>query len=157
MLTREGAKAVAIVVGEALWWVAALDDFFRIELGDHRWFRLRDGHPDGRCVAGLLYARNLHSHQLSPLGCLTDDLRPRAPERPTARPANLGPNDQWVVVPPIRILLAWRQLSDLPSPGKPENHGRDGMYAQRVATRPLAEPLQDALSFFSARRPLLPS
>lgn len=155
MLSGEGAKAVAIVVGEALWWVAALDDFFRTDLGRNHWFGIRHADPHGQCVAGLLYARNLHSHQLSPLGCLTDDLRPVAPEPPPTPPANLGPNDQWVAVPPIRLLVAWRRLSDLPRPGKPEMHGRDRMYDQTVATRPLAEPLQDALSFFKAKRSLL--
>lgn len=73
MLSGEGAKAVAIVTGEALWWVSALDDFFRSALGDHKCFAIPD-RDDGQCVAGLMHARNLHSHQLAPLGCLTDDL-----------------------------------------------------------------------------------
>jgi hypothetical protein len=158
MLNGEGAKAVAIVVGEALWWVASIDDFFRTKLGDQRWWSLRAADQDGQCVAGLIYARNLHSHELTPLGCLAEEKPGPSPETPPpAPPSDLGPNDQFVIVGSVASLrLAWRKLENLPAPAEPERHGRDRLYKLRVADRRLAEPFRDALAFFTASRPLLP-
>jgi hypothetical protein len=105
-------------------------------------------------VAGLLYARNLHSHELTPLGLLADALRSRPAEQPPPPPPSLGPNDRYIAVAPVRVLLAWPRLADLPPPVKREKKNRDQSYKHRVATRPLAAPFGDAMTFFVGKRSL---
>jgi hypothetical protein len=66
-----------------------------------------------------------------------------------------------IALTPARLVLAWRERRNLPPPrpDKRQRHGKDRrelLYEERVATRPLIEPIEDACTFFAANRHLLP-
>ena len=48
------------------------------------------------------------------------------------------------------VASEWIPLADLPSPGEPEKHGRDQMYQEHVAGRPMTEPMEDALRWYKS-------
>lgn len=62
---RAGYESIWIALSEALYWIAAMDDRYR---GTSYYFSRRDKDACGRTVAGLVYARNRHAHELVSTG-----------------------------------------------------------------------------------------
>lgn len=146
MFRGEGQRAHIASIGEALWWVASLDDHCQHLEDKAPYFARRDADQLGQTVAGLIYARNLHGHYLAPLAMIAQHSEPQPVRQP---PADAAPEAQMVQLDTAVLTLVWRELPHLQVPTREERHGRDEMYSDRVAGRPLFEPLVDALTFFT--------
>jgi hypothetical protein len=139
---RNDTPHVEIAATEGLWWCAALDDWHARRIGESKYYRSRDGHPQGRVVAGLIYARNLSAHQLALVPGFLDIGEPLIPFEEIREGEG---SISWGRQP---VEIRWMPFERLPSPDLPERQGRDRMYAEFVGGRPLEEPLRDALAFF---------
>lgn len=142
VLAGGGGSPVWIALSEALYWVAALDDYAEPAVADY--FPRRDNDADGRVAAGLVYARNRHAHEVvSTAEAAFEIPRITITMTPAGQPSP----------PPGRgtlfsVQLRWTPLAELPSSGAVERRGRDKMYDERVAGRPLGEPFGDAVRWF---------
>lgn len=137
---RAGYEAIWIALSEALYWVAAMDDRYR---GAADYFSRRDKDAGGRTVAGLVYARNSHAHELVSAGEAVFEvgsIRPvQIPPGETAPPPGRGP---W-----FSMQLRWVTLDRLPLPAHVERHGRDVFYQNHIADRPITHPFDDAIGW----------
>ena len=146
MFKGEGQRAHLASLGEALWWIASLDDHCKHIEGESAYFTRRDADGAGQTVSGLIYARNLHGHNLAPLATIATHSE-AAPLRLPYR--ENGPHAQVIQSSTAVMTLVWRELSHLQAPTKAERHGRDQLYSDHVAGRPLRDPVADGLAFFT--------
>lgn len=134
-----------VSLAEVLTWLYALEEHHR--KADANFYDARNKSAGGMTEAGLIYARNLITHQLADVARLV------------AHPGNLlmaqrrmrGRRHGSVsIMPPVRE-YRWHPLGDLPPPDEPETYGRDAMYEAYVADREMIQPLEDALTFMTGR------
>lgn len=124
------------MLSEALYWVAALDDHY----GAAEYFSQRNEDLGGRTVAGLVYARKSHTHELVSAGEASFEVgsfrvvqtRPGEIEPPSRRSTFLS------------MQLRWVTLDRLPSPAQKERHNRDVFYRDHIAEQPITHPFHDA-------------
>lgn len=157
LLSGEGGAQAWIALSEALYWVAALDDHAS-KLGAC-YFKTRDADPVGKTVGGLVFARNIHAHELVTTGEASFQMgSPRIKLTPPGEPVPKGRGTLFSVT------LIWIPLTNLPArpavvsrkqqdPRGADPHGRDLMYRDRVAGRPLALPFVDAIAWFDRCQP----
>lgn len=137
---RAGYEAIWIALSEALYWVAAMDDRYR----GADYFSRRNKDAGGRTVAGLVYARNSHAHELVSAG-------EAAFEVGSIRPVQIPPGG--TAPPPGRgtflsMQLRWVTLDHLPlPPAHVKQHGRDVFYQNHIAERPITRPFDDAIEW----------
>jgi len=148
-----GEAPIARALGEALFWIAALDDHFRENRCADVYWPMRAADERGRTTGGLIYARNMLGHGLHIAGAIRFETHaptveqkggdvtvrfPRLPDREYHAP-NYGTF--------LSIQMLWADLAELPTPSGPQ-HGRDEWYRDRVAARPLSQPLRVAHQWF---------
>jgi hypothetical protein len=137
---NQGAAPVTIALGEALLWADALDNHLERAEGAAAYFDRRAGHPAGRAVGGLVYARNFQAHEL--VGAASASFEAKTPlithEAGKLTVSGLG----------FSIRLMWRDGADLPP--RAERWERDAMYEERVAGRPLSHPIDEAIDWFDS-------
>jgi hypothetical protein len=124
-----------IPFAEALNWLYSLEEWHKEELkavGVDYYVR-RDSDPDGRIVAGVVYARGLVAHQLTLVSMLVVGVFP------TFFPSVFPGGEEW----------RWRRFLDLPPPSKKENHQRDQRYVDYVEDEPLLTILRAAERFLT--------
>ena len=144
VLRGGGGKPVWMALSESLFWVAAIDD----ELRHHPdYYADRAASEEGRTVGGLVYARNRHAHELVSTGHAVFRVG-------QGRVVVTPPGEQ--PPPPGRgtlfsMQMSWAPIDHLPASQKRETHGRDAMYSERVAERPLTHPIEEALTWLGAR------
>lgn len=157
LLTGGGQAPIARALSEALFWTAALDDFFATDQGAEKYWTARAGDADGRTAAGLIFARNMLSHGLHVAGAIQLLVHPptlmREGDTVTLRWARLpgrdyGSGDRGTV---LSFQLTWVNISQLPSPTSPQ-YGRDEWYRDLIAGRPLTHPFDSAYRWFSRQR-----
>ena len=131
---------------ETLWWQKSVEDLWEEELGE-AFYRRRDASDGGVAVGGLAYARNVGGHRV---GRTYDEVVYRAAstvESVTLASMGAGARDAGA-----RDAAdgdpRWPRLSDLPPLPMEDPFDRARMYSDRVADRPLPEPLHAALGFF---------
>lgn len=139
-----GFAPIVIALSEALFWVGALDDEAKASNEEAYWSQ-RDNDPLGRAIGGLLYARNFHTHQLISTAAANWEVG-------TGTVIVAGPGE--APAPPGRSTLlsvqfVWEDFPKLPLPVIAEKRGRDRLYAQHVAGRPLSHPLGHAETWFT--------
>lgn len=139
VLRGGGGGPVWIALSEALYWIAALDDHFA---GDDYWSE-RISTEGGRSVGGLVYARNMHAHELVSAGEAQFTIGSSSVQ--TYPPGEAPQPGRGTV---FSTQLLWVGLNSLPAPERREKHGRDQMYADRVGRRPLSHPVNDAIAWF---------
>jgi hypothetical protein len=130
-----------IPFAEALNWLYSLEEWHKEQLravGVPDYYTRRDNDPDGRVVAGVIYARGLVAHQLATAGRLAHGVFPST--FPSVFPGGLA----W----------RWRPFSELPPPGKPETHGRDQKYRRYVEHEPVLTTMRATQRFFISTVPL---
>jgi hypothetical protein len=142
---RNATPSTEIAATEALWWCSSLDAWHQARLGVD-YFSRRGDSDYGQVVAGLVYARNLSSHQLALVPGFVDVGRPIVPFE-EVWDEDLGEVVSFGLQP---VEIRWQRFEKLPVPpsSHPERHGRDQAYESFVAGRPLVDPLRDALMFF---------
>lgn len=139
-----GSAPIVIALSEALFWVGALDDEAR--RGDERaYWSQRDNEPYGRTVAGLLYARNFHTHELISTAAVNWEIGTATafvtPPGKAPRPPGRGTL--------FSVQFVWEDLARLPLPALRERRSRDRLYDDHVASRPLSHPLDEAAAWFA--------
>lgn len=146
IFSGEGAGPIWAALSEALFWVAALEDEAERAPG---YFTRRNADPGGLTVGGLVYARNMHAHELVTagevewvVGSVTAVLTP--PGEPPPEPG------RGMI---FGVRLRWVPLSKLPPPRETEKHGRDEMYRDHVEGRLLTEPLHAAATWLASMLP----
>jgi hypothetical protein len=155
VLTGGGPVPIATALGEGLFWIAALDDFFTRRYGARGYRLLRASDTRGRTAGGLIFARNLLGHGLHISGAI--HLKAHAPTvvvepgKLTLRWARLpgidyGSPDRGTV---FSAQMLWADAADLPKSRGP-THGRDRWYEQLVARRPLSQPMTTTEAWFRA-------
>lgn len=156
MLSGGEGAAVAIALGEALFWTAALDDYSKRLRGKTTYFREREADEHGRTVGGLVFARNLLGHGLNTASAISFEVHSptliRDGDKVTLRWPRLPGKDYGA---PDRgtafsVKFSWAPLQDLPAPGGPQ-HRRDDWYGELIAGKPLSKPLDVAAAWFEAR------
>ncbi len=139
-----GLVPIVIALSEALFWVGALDDAAR-RRNDQAYWSQRDNEPHGRAVAGLLYARNFHTHELISTAAANWEMGTATafvtPPGEAPRPPGSGTL--------FSVQYVWEDLARLPLPAITEKHGRDRLYDDHVANRPLSHPLDEAAAWFA--------
>lgn len=133
-----GAAPVTVALGEALLWVGALDAYGTRLTPDY--LQRRDADAQGRAVGGLVHARNFQAHQL--LAAAAGVLSGSTPE------VVRGGGNLTITGLALTASFNWVAAADLPVMRNAQ--GRDVMYDQHVAGRPLTDPLDDAVAWFSA-------
>jgi hypothetical protein len=157
-----GEAPIARALGEALFWIAALDDHFRGNRGAGQYWPMRAADERGRTTGGLIYARNMLGHGLHIAGAIRFKTYAPTVEQSggnvTVRFPRLA--DREYHAPNygtfLSIQMLWADLAALPTPLGPQ-HGRDEWYRDHVAARPLSQPLRVAREWFerlSAPKPL---
>jgi hypothetical protein len=153
ILSGSGAAPSAIALGEALFWIAALDDDFKTSAGPGVYFKARSEDHRGRTVGGLVYARNMLGHGLGTTAGMQFEVHP-----PTIVQEGSTVTVKWARLPGreyssenhgtvFSTQLLWVALGDLPE--APEDpHGRHEWYAKNVAGAPLSSPLEVAREWF---------
>jgi hypothetical protein len=142
MLRGGGGGHIWIALSEALYWVAALDDWAKSP-DEESYFKRRALTPEGRTVGGLVFARNAHAHELVTAGEAEFEMgTPVIRTGPEASQYSGGGGTLFTV------RFKWVALEKLTARDK--NHGRDRMYDERVAGRLLTEPFKDAVAWFEA-------
>jgi hypothetical protein len=116
----DGGALVAVALSEALYWIAVLDYHGLKHVSDYS--QKRDSSPGGRTVRGLGYARNFDAHELI--------------------------STSEAALPEIQ--LRWTTFQNLPAPKRTEKRGRDQMYDEKVAERPLTQPIADARAWLDS-------
>lgn len=146
LLRGKGGAPIWIALTESLLWVAALDDRFRRTVPDY--FTCRAADACGRATGGLVFARNMHVHELVTTGAavfipgtarlvITPAGEPRPPPgRGTA----------------LTIELRWAHADGAILTGARDRQHRDAMYRECVSGRLLSEPFADAVVWLSACR-----
>ena len=141
VLRGETGEAIWIALSEALYWVAAMDDHYN-KADDY--FSRRAEDPVGRTVAGLVYARNSHAHELVSAGEAVFDIgTPRVIQIPLGEMA--PPPGRGAI---FSMQLRWVALNLLPLPTQKNQHDRDVFYQDNVAEQPIAQPFDDAIEWF---------
>jgi len=143
----------AIAVAEAAYWVAALDEMAMSSIGTAGYYVLRSQHRFGSVVSGIVYARNLTTHQLvAPYGVAVVPAEVHVNFDGTGlKKAKVYAHFGDAGVQPAKVRFAklcWKPLDQLPAPARPERHGRDQDYERWVSGREAASVLADALTYF---------
>lgn len=146
--------AAQLAVAEAAYWVAALDDVARAACagGSTAYYAARRANSRGRVVAGLIFARNLTTHQLvGTYGLTWKPAAVRVMQDGAWKEAKMKVRTEggWVEATPKVARGTWKDRAELPAPDWPEKHGREGDYDTAVAGKDAVTVLQDALSFFT--------
>jgi hypothetical protein len=148
----------ALRADEASQWTAAantlasvkrLDDY--LSCHDASYYGRRDGDPQGKTVAGLVYVRNLVDHGMAiatALGWQRTQVRVRRNGDWVLANMKVRVNGQWVDAEARTATRVWANFGDLPLPGIPEKNGRDLAYVACVAGKPIMLPVNEALRFF---------
>ena len=151
VITGGGAGPVAYALGEAMFWVAALDNHFKGSVPDY--WDTRASEEKGRTVGGVIYARNALGHGLFVAGAVRFQAHPptlvRGGDKVTLRWARLpgrdyGSPDRGTA---FSAQLIWVDLANLP-PVSGTQHERDQWYSDHVAGRPVSHPLNDAADWY---------
>jgi hypothetical protein len=114
---------VTVALSEALYWIAVTDDYGLKHVSDYS--EKRDSSPGGRTVGGLRYARDFQAQEL------------------ISTSEDAGPD----------IQLTWTALQKLPAPTRAERRGRNQMYDEMVAERPLSQPIAYARAWLESLLP----
>ena len=156
-LIGRGAAPVAIALGEALFWLAAVDDYFKNLCGETTYFQQRAADEGGRTTGGLVFARNMLGHGLNTASAIRFDL-----PAPTLIQEGGDLTVRWARLPgkdygapnrgtAMSIRFVWARLDELPKPTGPQ-HDRDAWYAELIAGKALSAPLDVAAAWFAAQR-----
>ncbi len=145
---REGIRspdtpAAVASLGEVLAWCFSLEELHRKRLSDPVYFAQRNGSMPGRTLAGLIYSRNLFTHQLAASAELVT-------LPPALRYTHSAAGTTVITPGPVVPAFTWMPFSSLPLPDKPESHQRDVYYQQHVDGRPVLEPLDTAVGFLTS-------
>jgi hypothetical protein len=145
-----GLKA-RIAIGEALWWIAAADDFLRDRISRmnmKQYYRQLTVSKDGRILAGLVYLRHRTGHQFA--------LALVAKSQPAAAQVDIIQDDSSLKSNTVSATIAYKpalhntcpkggyyfaEFDDLPSPGQPEKMDRDNFYKLYVAGQAVGQIL----------------
>jgi hypothetical protein len=99
-------ESLYIASVEAVWWISMLDERVREQLGERGrkhpgpYARARNADPDGACVAGSLYARDRHTHQMA--DSIAEDDRPFFAAPGSSAVLNIA-SSGWVWRPSIEL------------------------------------------------------
>jgi hypothetical protein len=156
LLRGGGGEPIARALGEALFWIAALDHFFAEQQGYQAYWASRASDARGRTVGGLIFARNVLGHGLHIAGAIRFTAHP-----PTVVKDGDNLTIQWARLPGreygspdrgtvLSIQMAWADLEQLPTPSGPQ-WDRDVWYRDLVAAQPLSGPLKTASEWFRAQ------
>ncbi len=157
LLRGGGAAPTAAALGEGLFWIAALDDFFVSAQPPGVYRRSRASDTRGQTVGGLIYARNGLGHGLHIAAAVRTVVH-----SPTVVKRDGQVTVQWARLPGreygapnrgtvLSMQFVWAEPDVLPvAPGR--QHGRDLWYRDRVSGRPLTQPLTVGLDWFRAQR-----
>lgn len=116
-----------------------LEESHKLRLGGKSYYSLRDADANGRVVAGIIYARGVTVHKNAETLLITES-------RPfTLGQSLLGGGD---TLGGQGVVLVWEALAKLLKPDKAEKHGRDLLYAGRLAGRPVLDTFDEANMFF---------
>jgi hypothetical protein len=139
-VTNDGDGRFGQALVETLWWQKSIEDLWQEQEGE-AFYRRRDATDGGMAVAGLAYARNVGGHRVD-----------RTYDEVVYRAASAVES---VVLAGFSAWTAtggdgprWPALADLPPLPMEDPFGRAEMYSQRIAGRPVLEPLHAALGFF---------
>jgi hypothetical protein len=137
----EGDWRISASAGEALLWIAALDNYMVIQ--DQKrgtgYRTRRDADPLGEVVRALAYARDALGHGLSMVSSFVYELgSPGIVQGDNVLKEASGP---W-----LTIHFRWASITKLPN--RRQDATLDRLYEQRVANRPLSHPLDEAHRFF---------
>ena len=119
-----------------------IEESFVRQLGKQSYYSARDADPNGRVVAGIVYARGLATHARG----LVDEIDGSRPFAIRGGSAVRGGDG-------LRaggVTLRWRPFAALPAPYRPENKNRDTFYMNHVEGRDVLDTFDDALQFFSS-------
>lgn len=137
-----GTGPTAAGLGEALFWIAALDDFFVRTQQHGAYWRTRAADTRGQTVGGLIYARNALGHGLRIAGAMQTVFHAptivKTDDEITVRWARLPGRDYGA---PNRgtlfsLQFLWAALEALPAVSG-QQYERDAWYRDRVSGRPL--------------------
>lgn len=136
----DGDYLSPVPLSNALQHIYTLEESSKRDLGDKEYYSIRNADPKGQVVAGIVFARARVTH----FGAVVEDLEGQ-------RPFTLGRStlDGGDVLDGRGVTLRWRPRADLPR-GRPERHGRDEHYDQRVDGRDVVDTLEEAREFFTA-------
>ena len=134
-MTPTSSSNPNIPLAEALYWLAAIEDDAqgKTPTESDSYFATRDASTNGKTVGGLIFARNLVTHEL------LIPIKPEPVGAYGAAPygtAPYGGGTQW----------RWKSRIELGSPI--DKHGCDISYDDHVAGRGVGAPLQAAEDFF---------
>ena len=122
-------------LGEALFWLVALDDLLE-DVGGELYRNERDADDAGRLMRGLRYARNQVAH-----GTLVATLVDVNPDNAVLDVMIL---DQARLDTPIRLI--WLARREFPEPTR-DQRGADEVYDAELAGKPLLDTLARAVRF----------
>jgi hypothetical protein len=132
-----------ISLSEVLHWCYSLEEYHRTVHG-RAYYGSRDQSTEGKTQAGLIYARGLFTHSLIPTAHLVVTI-PGRTMRFGGGGGRRGGGGMVSVGPMTE--LRWKNLVDLPLPGKVERNGRDVFYDLHVGGRPVLDPFEHAVLF----------
>jgi hypothetical protein len=140
-LNDPGMGDPLISLAEVLEWSYTLDEYHAKQLGANYRKTIRAASDDGETQAALTFARGLFTHSLTHVGELVMMQTIRPAGYPGGRRAG---NIRIVAVPKG---YHWKLRAELPPPDPGLVKGRDLLYDNRVAGRPLLDPLEAAARF----------
>lgn len=122
---------------------------------DLGYYAHRDASPEGRTMGGLMYGRGLVVHKQAEV----KQAMLVSAEAFIVVEGELRPAEMFISVSgelkPAKAMMsvtAWPKLAVLPAPGRPERNGRDVMYDDHVAEKPIVRPFREAIDYLTRQR-----
>lgn len=147
-VTAQDAYAIWRGTRSCLDWLYSSEELAKVSIGKAEYFKRRAQDADGPMLAALTWLRGLVVHQqwavgdavMKPIGTFAvmgGKLVPMVVKAPSG--------GQLVPVSVQTARLIWRERQEFPALSDPDKYGRDLIYDQRIAGRPLVDPLSEAV------------